>query len=544
MFDKPLPSTTSNKAPHPFDDSDPSADIILRTPELIEFYVHSPILSYASPIFSGMLSLPQPENGSRAQRPVIDVSEDSRALDRLLRFCYPILKPNLPELEDIVPVLMAALKYEMEWPVFLLSKELRAMIPSNPLKIWAVACRAGLEQVTREAAFKIRGRVKAAREARWSPAPRGYALGVLAQLLAEDTSFSCLRDVSAGDYYRLRERLDLSEPPDASFRFLSHDISSPVEEQPCPGDRVPPQHSVSRFPEGFVPHIPFADVLLQSRDQESVYHSAHGAILALHSIVLGQQFAQAKADRATGSQADTDSKGTSSICAELPLLQLDVSSDTLASLLAVCYEGSSSLPSSCGPLAAMLVASRDLHMSQVHSIVSTQWDVVSESSPLEAFFVAIHHGLKDHARGAARKVVERPLSGRYVPHMEDASALTYHRLSSYYDACVDAVREELKKVIAEWEKRLTPGVPTIYSINIQNDGVWMRDYLRRLERELDSGGPGRLEVTVCNLLDKTGVAMDFWPISVNHRCQSLAKGIFRIGSTLPDAIADAIAKVR
>ncbi|RDX50857.1 hypothetical protein OH76DRAFT_368692 [Lentinus brumalis] len=545
-------STTPNKASHPFDDSDPSADIILRTPELIEFYVHSPILSYASPIFSGMLSLPQPENGSRAQRPVIDVSEDSQALDRLLRLCYPVLKPKLSELEDMVPVLKAALKYEMEWPVFLLSKDLLAMIPSNPLKVWAAACRAGLEDVAREAASEIRGRVP---RPQWNttPLPPPCALDVMAQLLQEDARFSNLQDISAGDYFRLREFLRATEPPSASFRLLSPSPSSPVEQQSLL------ERSVFHPPDGFLSRISSPDVLLQCNDQwdDVRQHRAHGVVLALHSAVLGEQLAQAKADAATGSHADDGaSKETSSDSLELPILRLDVTSDTLVSLLAVFYDGLDSLPSSLAALASMLNASHDLRMSKIHPLVAAQWADVAKERPLEAYFIANQYGLHDQARAAARSVVEMPLAGRYVTLMEKSSSLSYHRLLVYYDACAHAVEGQLEKGIEDWES-LTQGISAIsiygsYRYHPTTSQTWMESYLRGLKKRVGSQGAGtELEITVCELLSRVGGDLEdsdasstaFWPQCFAGPCKSLADGIVQLGTSLPKAIADAIAQV-
>ncbi|TFK92636.1 hypothetical protein K466DRAFT_595104 [Polyporus arcularius HHB13444] len=522
MSDQPQ-AITHSKASHPFDD--PSTDLTLRTPDLIEFYVQSHILSYASPVFSSMLSLPQPEDGSRAQRPVIDVSEDSQALDRLLRLCYPVLKPKLSELEDIVPVLKAALKYEMEWPVFLLSKDLLAMIPSNPLKVWAAACRAGLEDVAREAASEIRGRVPRLSTLEWNttPLPPPCALDVLAQLLQEDARFSNLQDISAGDYFRLREFLRATEPPSASFRLLSPSPSSPVEQQSLP------ERSVFHPPDGFLSRISSPDVLLQCNDQwdDVRQHRAHGVVLALHSAVLGEQLAQAKADAATGSHADDGaSKETSSDSLELPVLRLDVTSDTLVSLLSVCYDSRDSLPSSLAALASMLNASHDLRMSKIHPLVAAQWAHVAKERPLEAYFIAIQYGLHDQSRAAARSVVGMPLAGRYVTLMEKSSSLSYHRLLVYYDACAHAVEGQLEKGIEDWES-LTQGISAIsiygsYRYHPTTSQTWMESYLRGLKKRVGRQGAGtELEITLSG------------PSALPAH----------LGTSLPKAIADAIAQV-
>ena len=546
MYDQQI---SASKAAHPFDD--PAADIILRTSDGIDFYTHSPILSYASPVFSSMLSLPQPDKEHRAEKPVIDVSEDSQTIDRILRLCYPIVKPHLSELEEIVPVLKAALKYEMEWPVLLLSKDLLSTVPSNPLKVWAVACRVGLEDVARAAAIEIRRRVPPPKgECPGSPPPLPVCpLNVLAELLEEDVSLSNLLDISAGDYFRLREFLRPPETPDTHFLLLSPAPSSSADANIQGGAPVPlctvqvPSH------DGFIPRIPLPDVLLQGRDQEKVIHRAHGVILALQSPTLGERFSNAKADHTIGSHPGCADSEVSLPCSTgLPLLKLDVPSDALASLLAICYDGPSSLPSFLPILATMLVASHDLGMVQIRNVVATQWDAVAAGNPLEAYCVAVRHGLKDQARAAARKVVEKPLAGSYVPCLEDVSALAYHNLLVYYEACVLAVKTQLDNCVEGWNKATKTVSRHNRFCNNSIDGqTWMISYLRGLQVRAGKEGPGRdWEVTPSQILEKIGheSGSPFWPSQQSAQCQSLATGIVHIGSSLPTDITNALAQVR
>lgn len=80
--------------------------------------------------------------GNRNQcLPDVDLVEDSKTLRRLLLLCYPVNKPELEPLEDIVPVLRAATKYVMEWPITLITRNLLSLVPSKPFRVWAVACK-------------------------------------------------------------------------------------------------------------------------------------------------------------------------------------------------------------------------------------------------------------------------------------------------------------------------------------------------------------------------------------------------------------------
>ena len=145
----------------PFDR--PTADIILCSSDNIEFRVLSQILIAASPIFENMLADAQPDStnasgsNSATKLPVIPLTENGSTLDTLLRIVYPIEKPNKTRtLTDIPPILSAALKYMMEWPISVLTKELLAFAPDRPLQVWAIGCELGIEEVARAGADRAR----------------------------------------------------------------------------------------------------------------------------------------------------------------------------------------------------------------------------------------------------------------------------------------------------------------------------------------------------------------------------------------------------
>ncbi|KAI9064030.1 hypothetical protein FKP32DRAFT_1531144, partial [Trametes sanguinea] len=69
----------------PFDQ--PSADIVIRSSDSVDFHVHTQILAQASPFFATMLSLPQPSHqrsdvpsGANAQ-PDADANPETDAQD-------------------------------------------------------------------------------------------------------------------------------------------------------------------------------------------------------------------------------------------------------------------------------------------------------------------------------------------------------------------------------------------------------------------------------------------------------------------------------
>ncbi|KAH9942487.1 uncharacterized protein BXZ73DRAFT_97897 [Epithele typhae] len=149
-------SDTPTLADSPFDQL--SADIILRSADHVDFHAHRVILAQASPFFADMFSLPSDPHPTRVHSGCRDV-EDSKTLHRLLLLCYPVDKQELESVIDIAPVLAAARKFDMEWPVRLLTRDLADSISRSPLHVWSCACRSGLEDVARLAAAEIKRRV-------------------------------------------------------------------------------------------------------------------------------------------------------------------------------------------------------------------------------------------------------------------------------------------------------------------------------------------------------------------------------------------------
>ncbi|KAG6330410.1 hypothetical protein ID866_8679, partial [Astraeus odoratus] len=101
MSDSPAPPSSASP---PF--GHPKADAILRSSDNVDFRVFQLFLSLASPFFETLFDLPQPSEETSADTetidglPVIPMSEDSKTLDALLRFCYPCTLAEDPALHD------------------------------------------------------------------------------------------------------------------------------------------------------------------------------------------------------------------------------------------------------------------------------------------------------------------------------------------------------------------------------------------------------------------------------------------------------------
>ncbi|KAF8839015.1 hypothetical protein BDN67DRAFT_820861 [Paxillus ammoniavirescens] len=148
--------SVSTYAASPFNHA--KADVILRSSDNIDFRVFKLFLSLGSPFFETLFDIPQPTEESEEQEtkdglPVIPVSEDSKTLDALLRFCYPCTlaeDPNLEELNGVVNVLEAAKKYSLEAIEKKVAQTISnpKILEAEPLRCYAIAHRGGLREET------------------------------------------------------------------------------------------------------------------------------------------------------------------------------------------------------------------------------------------------------------------------------------------------------------------------------------------------------------------------------------------------------------
>jgi BTB/POZ domain len=140
--------------------NDPTSDVILRTSDDVDFHLHKVILSFGSPVFKDMFSLPQPSAkvqvglNSESETPLISVTEDSKTMDRTMRFCYPCEHPVLETLEDVTGMLEMVQKYDMAATHKNVRRLLVApkFLETEPLRVYLIACRYKLGDEARLAA--------------------------------------------------------------------------------------------------------------------------------------------------------------------------------------------------------------------------------------------------------------------------------------------------------------------------------------------------------------------------------------------------------
>ncbi|KAJ8518354.1 hypothetical protein ONZ45_g4573 [Pleurotus djamor] len=136
--------SVSETASSPF--NRPDADVILRSSDGIDFQVHKIILSIASPFFSDLFTLPQPQSlDGQAPLPIVPFDEDSATLVILLHCCYPADDPTVTDAETLNKVLKAADKYQIDRALnYLQSAYIHICteeISKKPIQAYALACQ-------------------------------------------------------------------------------------------------------------------------------------------------------------------------------------------------------------------------------------------------------------------------------------------------------------------------------------------------------------------------------------------------------------------
>ena len=400
--------STPTYAQSPF--NNPAGDIVLRASDGVNFRVRSAILAEASPIFSDMLSLPQgteasdsAENSSTLEgKPVVDLTEDSGTLDPLLRLCYPTQDPQLTDIRDIRLVLGAALKYDMDEAVALMKDKLRSFIANEPFRTWSSACLLRLEDVAKESAVA---------------------------LLDKDIPSEAppeLNEVSAGDYFRLE-----------TFHRAGGNV--PETYKLCEPNASDAEHTTTRTkkrnPGGTVTYQtrPYADIILRSTDGHEF--PTHRIILTLASPVLSAQIARHHANPvATTSATNTSAPHTPGGAPTLPVLNIGADGATLGPLLELCYARARSpvthissldLPLTFGmaTLARRCAMDGPLEMLRFQAFYHAY-----KARPLAAYLTAARAGFTDWATDALSSLRGDLFAHGYVPEMETAPAIVYHRL--------------------------------------------------------------------------------------------------------------------
>lgn len=396
IAESPRPRT----APAPFNKS--NADIILRTSDLVDFHVFSQVLAASSPFFEGMFELPQPPSEQQELelgRPIIPVSEDSGVIETLLRICYPIVyKPKRCTLGEIESALRAAMKYEMELPTTVLHAKLKRMSSTQPMRVWAIACRLRLEGVARQAVRRYLAPMR-------SSHPSLIDFDILGEM----------EGITAGDVYRMHEFCRLKGNVSSRFRFLTPLASTIIPNSGANKQEEPPD--IVADVQERLDALPHHDLVIFSSD--NVRFLVHRAVFRTTPSSLSEaiQVRSELAWEATSSNS-------------LPVLRFAETGVIVAALLRFCYNIPLQWPfEPTLPQLALLLAAAERHeLLWIHLQLKCIWSVAAKEDPLRAYCLAMQAGHTACANEAARHTLDDPLDGVYIPEFEHTSGLAYHCL--------------------------------------------------------------------------------------------------------------------
>ncbi|KAI0744270.1 hypothetical protein C8Q80DRAFT_1272828 [Daedaleopsis nitida] len=396
------PAISTETAPSPFDKA--GADIILRTSDMVNFYVYSHVLILASPFFETI-------------SPAIAVPEDSVTLDVLLRICYPFKKQDSDySLATLEATWKAAVKYEMELPIQELTKKLLIAAATSPVAAWAVASRVGLESLARRAAERM-----------------------LKLKPSVTVTESDIIGVTAADLYRLREFRRQNGRVPTGFRLLTASTTT------TSGGNA--QHTSIISSDSFSEHaMPYTDLVCHASDGVTLH--VHRGVISAASTVLHQKIQHLSPE----------------VPAEKAELELQEDSTVLSALFSLCYPASDALPRLPTDLwISVLEAARRYEMEGICKTI--QLREMKGVDALSVYLIAARMGRKAIAQEAALRTLSDPLSEippnhysasmagesniaippLYSHFMELTPALVYLYLIRYHEAYLIAMQDVFRR---------------------------------------------------------------------------------------------------
>ena len=238
-------------APYPFNKA--TADVILRSSDMVSFRVRRDILLEASPAFVRILAF------SPGPVTTIDVPARSETIQDILLICYPIAKPKKERsVKELELGLRAAMAYELELPITVFEDEL-VRLAGRDSQSWAevfmVAYRMKLEDVAR-------------RILRPTFHDKEWDAGCI------------IDDLTAGDYYRIAEyrRRQGNVGPHFLLFVARERISAPIS--------LSSHSDLERAETPSTPPTPAGDYLWDTSGSDLILCSSDGNEFRVHRNVI------------------------------------------------------------------------------------------------------------------------------------------------------------------------------------------------------------------------------------------------------------------
>ena len=409
-------------AKSPFNNVDQDADIILRSSDIVDFYVHKLFLRKASPIFADMFTVAHGKQTMHVNAqdetpplPVVEVDESSSILDSLLRIYYPVNVVKEISVSRVVDVLKSAMKYEMQKAVSHMRRELLTHVATHPFSVYASACALDLEYEASKAAEGCRrdekphispcdhcGRIMDHLPSPNAPGGSGLSKSIIGRLYCDP-----MHPVTAGQLYRLA-------------RFIQSGVSSSF----CSSRETLNTPPVRHEPYNHRPNIPSPDLIIHSEDFMDLPTHTWALQCASASKILDRPRVQ-------------HSEG-------LPSISVNEDGSVLRTLLHLCYPFAQYEVTAKTCTVAHISSVREVAerygMPQVAQIARDVMASLVESNPLQTYFAASRYGWQaeiDLAKSRCLTLPNSKIEGpeAYVDEMENVSAKVYCDLvESWYHA--------------------------------------------------------------------------------------------------------------
>ncbi|PBK76272.1 hypothetical protein ARMSODRAFT_220343 [Armillaria solidipes] len=156
-FTEQPPITTADP---PFNDASDLADLVIRTSDNVDFFVHRAFLLLRSPSsFFRHVVYGSHHTEEKGGLPVLEVVEDSATFKSILLFCYPYDTPEFASVEQFSAVGMTLDKYCMDhaFERFIQTVVASPLIMKQPLRVFAVAVANGWKVLGETAARNTLG---------------------------------------------------------------------------------------------------------------------------------------------------------------------------------------------------------------------------------------------------------------------------------------------------------------------------------------------------------------------------------------------------
>ncbi|KAF8639042.1 hypothetical protein AX17_001765 [Amanita inopinata Kibby_2008] len=487
-------------ATKPFDPSAKS-DTILRSSDLIDFFVLGPLLSLVSPVFDDMLSSSiLKENKTKHGLPIVDIAEDSDTLRFLLLLIYPqSVEPELKFTDLCLKVCKATQKYRMEVIESKVQRILLAsqLIVQEPLRIYAIAVPLRWEKIAMEAA-----RIS------------------LKTPLQDLTYATELRLISGADFYHYLQ-----------FRFRRDREQGEVESSSdVPWHKIPMPISMTSSEAKIKTTVatkPFdsaaeADVILRSSDHVDFY--VLKALLRIVSPVF---------DAILSGNRNVDEKN------DPPLIPVPESSKALRQLLRLVYHHVEELDITVGLCMDVCKAAQRYKMKTIEARLRKQMVTSSlmTHEPLQIYALASALGWKEVARMAAMITLNKLVEDLpYVEELARISGADLYCLIEYRFECIGVV-SRLLDVINQYELLHNSRIVTCPS-RLVIDGVppWFSQYIMKISQKL------KARPRASTVMDVADLAAAIAELDIRKEGQMTMK-LLQCRRILATAVDDAVSKV-